>query len=182
MQPIIYIIYAVLEYLIVTAFLLRLLLPLVRANMRNPLSQAVMRATNPLVMPLRRALPPVGRVDTASVVALILVQFVTVLIIALLAGYPLTPEFLLRETGLELIREILRVYGFALFIYVLLSWVAPHTYSPAGEILGHVCEPILRRIRRVIPPLAGLDFSAFFALILITASLMALPRGPFPFN
>jgi len=133
-------------------------------------------------MPLRRVLPPIGRIDSASVVALILVQFLTVVLIAALAGYPLTAEFLLRETGLELVREVLRIYGFSLFVYVLLSWVAPHTYSPAGELLGSICEPILRRIRRVIPPLAGLDFSAFFALILIAAALMAIPRGPFPFN
>lgn len=182
MLPIIYIVYAVLEYLVVTAFLLRLLLPLARANMRNQLSQAVMRATNPLVMPLRRVLPPIGRVDTASVVALLIVQFLTVLAVSLLAGYPLTPAFLLQQTGLELIRETLRVYGFCLFIYVLLSWVAPHTYSPAGELLGSLCEPILRRIRRVIPPLAGLDFSAFFALILIGAALLTIPAGPYPFN
>ena len=70
MPAIIYIVEAVLQYLLVTAFLLRLVLPLARVNMRNQLAQAVIRVTNPLVMPLRRVLPPIGRVDTASVVAI----------------------------------------------------------------------------------------------------------------
>src|SRR5829696_3951567 len=65
----------------VYAFLLRLLLPLVRADFRNPLAQAILALTSWLVMPLRRVLPPVGRFDTASLVALFAVQFVTVLIL-----------------------------------------------------------------------------------------------------
>src|SRR5688500_8864647 len=63
MSAIVYIVNAILQYLLVTAFLLRVLLPLARANMRNPLSQAVLRATNPLVLPLRKMLPPIGRLD-----------------------------------------------------------------------------------------------------------------------
>jgi len=186
MRSIIYIVYAVLEYLLVTAFLLRLLLPLVRANMRNQLAQAVLRATNPLILPLRRVLTPIGRIDTASVVALLIVQTITVWVILLLGKQFLdpsiatTPLSVAFETALELIREILRVYGFAIFIYAMLSWVAPHTYSPTGDILGALCEPTLKRVRRIIPPLAGLDFSVFFIVIGITAIFIALPGSPFP--
>jgi YggT family protein len=186
MRSLIYIVYAVLQFLFVTAFILRLLLPLLRANMRNPISQAVLRATNPLVMPLRRILPPIGRVDTASIVALLLVQFFTVLVIALLVGLPMEPSFLVRETLLALVNGILQFYRFALVIYVVISWLAPHSYSPAGDVLASLCESILKPIRRVIPPLAGLDFAAFFALIGITALLIALeeffPGGTFPFR
>jgi YggT family protein len=156
--------------------------------MRNQLAQAVLRATSPLVLPLRRVFPPVSRVDSASVVALLIVQFLTVLVILLLGKqflYPsitLTPMVLAFETALELVREVLRVYGFGLFIYALLSWVAPHTYSPTNDILGALCDPILKRIRRLIPPLAGLDFSVFFACIGISAIFIALPGSPFPFG
>ena len=188
MRSIIYLMYAVLEYLLVTAFLLRLLLPLVRANMRNPLAQAVLRATNPLILPLRRVLTPIGRIDTASVVALIIVQSITVWVILLLGKqflYPhvaLTPLAVTFEITLELIREILRVYGFGIFIYALLTWVAPNSYSPTGDILGTLCDPILKRVRRIIPPLAGLDFSVFFVCIGISAIFIALPASPFPFG
>ena len=180
MRPLIYIVHAILQYLFVTAFLMRLLLPLFRTNMRNPIAQAVLRATNPLVMPLRHVLPPVGRIDTASVVALLIVQFLTILCLSILAGFPLVPSFLARETALALIRAALNFFSFTLIIYVVMSWVAPHTYSPVGDMLNNLCEAILRPIRRVIPPLAGLDLSAFFALIGITAILMALPASVFP--
>jgi YggT family protein len=187
-QSLIYIIYAVLEYLLVTAFLLRLILPLARANMRNAVAQAVLRVTSPVVLPLRRVLPPIGRVDTASAAALLIVQFLTVWIVLTMGSVWLYPNIsinftvLAYETLLELTRQLLRVYSFALLIYAVLSWLAPQTYSPGNELLGSLCDPILRRVRRIIPPLGGLDLSIFFVFILITALLIAVPRSPFPFN
>ena len=68
------------------AFLLRVLMPLVRADFRNPLGQAVLRFTDPLVRPLRRVLAPAGRVDVASIVALLLVQFAGTALLRLVAG------------------------------------------------------------------------------------------------
>ena len=182
MQGVIYIVYAVLQYLVVTAFLLRLILPLARANMRNPISQAVLRVTNPLVLPLRRVLPPIGRVDTASVLALLIVQFVTVLSVSLLARLPIDSTFLANQTLLSLFRATIQIYSFALLLYALISWLAPHTYSPASDLLSALTEPILRRLRRIIPPVAGLDLSVFFALIMLTAILISLPDRVFPFD
>src|SRR5262252_8783627 len=101
MSAIVYIANALLQYLLVTAFLLRVLLPLVRANMRNPLSQAVLRVTNPLVLPFRRILPPIGRMDTASVVALLLVQLVTTLIISTLLRHIGSPGEIARTILLK---------------------------------------------------------------------------------
>lgn len=185
MRALAYIVYMVLEYIFVTAFLLRVLLPLVRANMRNEISQAVLRGTSPLVMPLRRVLPPIGRIDTASIVGLILVQFATVAIVFLLLGYTFSAPNLIQETLLELVRSVLRTYGFALFLCAVISWVAPHTYSPFGSLLGSLCDPILTRLRRLIPPLGGLDFSVFFALIGIGAIWILLAEyhlSRFPFG
>jgi YggT family protein len=176
MQALIYIVEAVFQYLLVAAFLLRLVLPLLRANMRNPLAQAIIRVTNPLVMPLRRVLPPIGRVDTASVVALILVQLAVTAVILLLSGLdPTNIALLLHRAAYQLLEMTLQVYWFAMFIYVLLSWVAPATYSPATDVLSALCEPPLRLVRRLIPPIAGLDLSPVFVLIAITALLKLLP-------
>lgn len=75
MRAIIYVVGALLQ-LVVTIFLLRVLLPLARADARNQLSQAVIRLTNRVVLPLRKMLPPIGKVDTASLVALVLVQLI----------------------------------------------------------------------------------------------------------
>ena len=88
MDALIFIVRTLLQVLLVTVFLLRVLLPLVRADARNQLSQAVIRFTNPLVLPLRRLLPPVGKVDTASIVALFIVQVATTATLWLLGAYP----------------------------------------------------------------------------------------------
>src|SRR5512138_3583010 len=156
MDALIFIVRTLLQVLLVIVFLLRVLLPLVRADSRNQLSQAVIRVTNPLVLPLRRILPPIGKIDTASIVALLIVQFATTAVLWLLGAYPFV---------YTLVLTILQFYTFAILLYVLLSWIAPGTYSPAAMILYSLCEPILRPVRRVIPPIAGIDLSALFVII-----------------
>lgn len=175
MRAIIFIISALLQ-LVVTVFLLRVLLPLARADSRNQLSQAVIRLTNRIVLPLRRVLPPTGKVDTASVVALLLVQLLATVILWSLRQYPwvLTPpQFFLVAFG-TLLGTILLFYTFALLLYVLLSWVAPGTYSPASALVSSLCEPLLAPVRRVIPPLGGIDCSALFVIIALQALYIAI--------
>jgi YggT family protein len=160
----------VLQFLLVTAFILRFVLPLARVNMREQLSQAVIRVTNPIVLPLRKVLPPIGRIDTASLAALLLVQTAVTGVRWLLQD----PEVLLRGSFLSavvftLAAAIINFYIFALIIYAVLSWVSPGTYSPATSLLTGICEPLLRPIRQLIPPLGGIDFSAFFAMLGLVA-------------
>jgi YggT family protein len=176
MEAITFIVRTLLQVLLVTVFLLRVLLPLARADSRNQLSQAVIRVTNPLVMPLRRVLPPVGKVDTASIVALLLVQAAATAILWLLTGMPFSVGFdvFLRVMLFSLIGTILLFYTYALVLYILLSWVAPGTYSPAAALLERLCEPLLRPIRRIIPPLAGIDLSALFVIIGLQALYIAI--------
>jgi YggT family protein len=165
---------ALLQYLAVTFFLLRVLLPLARADSRNQFSQAVLRLTNPLVLPLRRVLPPIGKIDTASFAALFVVQVAVTAFMWLLGAYPgmVTLLAFLKMVLLKLIFTTLQFYTFALFIYVLISWVAPNTYSPAGNLLSSLCDPLLRPVRRVLPTIAGIDFSA----VIVILGLQALGR------
>src|SRR5437868_15443510 len=106
-----------LQYLVVTFFLLRILLPLARADSRNQFSQAVISLTNPLVLPLRRVLPPIGKVDTASLVALLLVQIAVTGFLWVLGTYPwmLTLWSFFRQALQQLIFTTLQFYTFALF-------------------------------------------------------------------
>lgn len=175
MAAIIFIVSA-LQFLVVTTFLLRVLLPLARADSRNQLSQAVIRLTNPLVLPLRRVLPPIGKVDTASIVALLLVQTAASATLWLLGAYGPAhgADTFVRIVIFSLIRNVLMFYTYSLLLYVLLSWVAPGTYSPASALLDSLCEPVLRPVRRLIPPLAGIDFSAMFLIIALQALNIAL--------
>lgn len=152
--------------LVVMAFLLRVLMPLTRADMRSPVGQAVLRFTNPIVMPLRRLLRPAGRVDTASVVALLLVQLAATAAVWMLRGMPLSPGPLVLLAIHDLLRHVLQFYFVAVLVYALLSWVAAAGRgNDAYQLLGRLCEPLLRPIRRVIPPIAGLDLSALFVLL-----------------
>jgi YggT family protein len=176
MEALIFIVRTVLQVLLVTVFLLRVLLPIARADSRNQLSQAVIRLTNPLVLPLRRILPPVGKIDTASLVALLIVQIATTATLWLLKAYPLvfTGQQFAQVVFLNLITTILQFYTFVLILYVVLSWVAPGTYSPAGALVNSLCEPLLRPIRRIIPPIAGLDLSAMFLMIGLQALVILI--------
>jgi YggT family protein len=151
--------------LVVIAFLLRAVMPLVRADFRNPLGQAVLRFTDPLVRPLRRVLQPAGKVDVASFAALLLVQLAGTAILRLVAGGGLAPLPILASGVLDLARTVLQFYSVAVLVYALLSWVAPDTSSPATQLLGRLCEPLLRPVRRLVPPVGGLDLSALFVLI-----------------
>ena len=151
--------------LLVVAFLLRAVMPLVRADFRNPLGQAVLRLTDPLVRPLRRILGPVRRVDVASFAALLLVQFAGAALIRLVAGGGIDLAGTLVAALVSLIQTVLRFYSVAVLAYVVLSWIAPGTHSPATRLLGALCEPLLGPVRRVLPPVAGLDLAPLFVLI-----------------
>ena len=160
--------------------LARLLLQWARADFRNPIAQAVVRLTNPLILPLRRVLPPVGKVDTASVVAVVLIATVKVAIMFALAVYG-SPglELWVRSIALELVMALLSAYFYGIILYALLSLIAPGGYSPLQSVLASVCEPVLRPFRRLIPPVAGIDFSPLWAIILIQATLLLLPGLPY---
>jgi YggT family protein len=156
--------------------LARLLLQWVRADFRNPIAQAIVRLTNPFILPLRRVLPPIGKIDTASVVAVVLVAIIKRGILFALTGSG-TPgvEWWLQSIAVELVQTLLRTYYGAILLYALLSLIAPGGYSPLQSVLASLCEPVLRPFRRLIPPIAGIDLSPLWALIAIQAILLLLP-------
>jgi len=115
-------------------------------------------------------------VDTASVVALLLVASVEVLILGGLRGaaFPGALPFA-EEVVLEIAHMLLQTYLFAIFLYAVLSLIAPGGYSPLQSVLTSLCEPVLRPFRRLIPAVAGLDLSPLWAIIAIQATLLLLP-------
>jgi YggT family protein len=163
-------------WLVFFVYLMRVVLQFARADFRNPIAQFVVRVTNPLVLPLRRVVPPIGRVDFASIVALFVVELAMYWIALWMAGVG-TPEpgRLLLGALFDLVRNVLQFYLVALFIHVVLSWVAPQTYSPAAAILEAICEPLLRPVRRLLPPIGGLDLSVLVVLLLLGVLLRLMP-------
>jgi len=164
--------------LYVITFLLRIIMQWIRADFRNPLTQFILRVTSPLVVPLRRVIPGFGNLDTASLIVVLVLELIATIVLANLAR-GCEPQLmpLISLTILRTIYVVLRVYLFVILIYVILSWVNPGTFSPIASLLASISEPVLRPLRRLIPPIGGLDLSALFALIGIQAVTMLLPIG-----
>jgi len=120
--------------------------------------------------------PPIGRVDLASIVALLIVQVLSVAIEIWLTGFSLPPfARLLAIAALVLAQRVIQFYIVAILIAVALSWIAPDTRSPASALLDRICEPLLAPFRRLIPSIGGFDLSPVFVLILLGALLRLLP-------
>ena len=153
-------------YLLVV--MLRLLLQIVRADFYNPLSQFLVKVTNPPLKPLRRFIPGIGGIDMASVVLLFILKIAEILVLALFPRYP-APEIigLFILSAAELLALLVNVFSFAIIIQAILSWVSPGTYNPASALLHQLTEPLLRPARQIIPPISGLDLSPLAAIIVI---------------
>ena len=161
--------------LAIYAFMLRFLLSVVRADLRNPVSQAILALTSWLVLPLRRILPPMGRVDTASLVALLAVQITATMVIFRLRSGILMPIIpLIVASMIALAVTAIWFYIFLMIIYALLSFIAPGTYSPVTGLLSSLCEPLLRPLRRILPAVGGLDFSPLVAIIALRSLLFLI--------
>jgi YggT family protein len=159
------------------AVLLRLLLQFARADFYNPLSQGLVRFTNPLVRPLRRVIPGLLGIDWASVVLLLALQFLELWLLSLLGpGLPL--QYLLLRAVVQLIYFTINVYIIAIIVRALLSWVVPYGahQNPAGGLLISLTEPLLRPARRVLPPLSGFDVSPIVVLVVLWIVQMALDQ------
>ena len=162
-------------WLVTLAFVLRLMFQLVRADFRDPIADAMVRVTNWLIMPLRRLLPPLGKLDTATVVSVLLVASArTLILIALSGAGGLDFVVFLRYTILELAGLVLRIYLFAMLLYWLMSFVSPGSYAPGVRLLAQLCEPVLKPVRRLIPPIGQLDLSMLWVSIAIGALLVLL--------
>lgn len=175
MQNSLVFLFKTLSDLYILTFLLRLILQWTRADFYNPVSQLMVRVTNPLVRPLRRLLPAAGRIDSATLLLLILLECGATWVLVSLYGISPGPVDLLRLAMLRLLSLTLWFYSVGLLIYVILSWVGQGGYNPAAAMLADLLEPILRPARRLLPPIAGLDLSPMLLLILIQAIVMALP-------
>ncbi len=146
--------------------LLRFILQLVRANFYNPLCQFIVRATQPLLKPLRKIIPGFGGLDVASLVLAIVLQFILIALTLLLTyGIVANPLQMLIWSLIGITALFLKVFFFALIISVILSWVAQGSHNPGVELVNQICEPVLSPIRRIMPNLGGLDLSPIFAFL-----------------
>lgn len=180
MQAIIFITKTLID-LYILAYVLRLTLQWARADFYNPFSQFIVRITNPLVIPGRRVLPAIGKLDTATLLAIFILEVVAILVLWWLYGASWPPPVgqLLVYALLRTLVAFINLFFFAILIRVILSWVSPGAHSPVTAIIWSVTEPVMAPVRRVIPPMGGLDISPLFVLIGLQAlrMLISLPPG-----
>ncbi|HEX7079954.1 MAG TPA: YggT family protein [Gammaproteobacteria bacterium] len=156
-------------------YLLRFIMQWTRADFYNPFGQLIVKVTNPLVVPARRLLPSIRGVDVPTLVVLLLLEALAILLLLALVGAAVPAGTFVAYVVLRLIDLALWFYTIAIFVYVILSWIGQGRYSPLGEILADLVEPVLRPARRILPPIAGLDLSPVLVLILLQAIVIALP-------
>ena len=147
--------------------LMRFILQLVRANFYNPLCQFVVKATQPLLKPLRRVIPSLFGLDMSSLVLALLLQILLFVVILMLNGYQAFTPLLLPWALIGVFSLFLKIIFWSMIISVILSWVAPGSRSPGAELVAQITEPVLAPFRRLIPNLGGLDISPIFAFIVI---------------
>jgi YggT family protein len=136
------------------------------------------RATHPLLKPLRRIIPSLGGLDLASLVLALIVQYVLMALTLMLMGVGVgDPLLILVWSLIGVTALLLKVFFFALIISVILSWVAQGTHNPAALLVNQICEPLLMPIRRILPNLGGLDLSPIVAFLILNLLDMLVIRN-----
>lgn len=158
------------------ALLLRFILQWLRASFRNPFSQFLVALTNFIVLPLRKVIPGLGGLDLASLLAAWLVEFLMLMLVLVVSGFPLmvagwgvVPGVMVWAV-VKLVSLGVYVFMGAVLIQALLSWVNP--YSPVAPLLYALSEPLLRPVRKILPPIGGVDLSPLVVLLVLQLVLM----------
>lgn len=145
--------------LAVLLFVLRVLLQLVRANFHNPVCQFAYRATNPLLMPMRKVLKPWRSFDLAGALVAYLLECLKVWLLVALAGRALGPLPTLVLGLAESVMFLIGLYFVLILVRVVLSWIRPDSYNPVVPLVTQLTEPLLRPVRRRLPTPGGFDLS-----------------------
>lgn len=160
--------------LYVVTVILRLLLQWARADFYNPLSQFLVKVTNPLLIPLRRIIPSIGRLDTASVVLAYLLEITGLLIISAINSFQFAWSQLALLAATKLLLAVLWLYFFLILVMVILSWVGGRFRHPIVPLVFQLTVPVLRPFQKLIPPIGGIDLSPLFAMIAIRFLILLL--------
>lgn len=155
--------------------ILRVLLQLVRADFYNPISQLVWKLTRPAVAPLNAVLPRWRNVDIAALITLELLAIVYLFTMYHILDIGLNIGQASWRGLMKLIVLTLNLYTFSIFVQAILSWMGPGVNNRAGSVLWSLNEPLLRPVRRLIPPLSGLDLSPLVLILLLQVASRLVP-------
>lgn len=154
--------------LYVILIMVRFLMQVSRADYYNPISQGIVKITDPAVKPLSRFIPTVRGVNFATLTVAFIVQLVGVMLVMMFYGNPFFHPLYVAWVLLGLFSLIFDIYFFALLIMVIVSWIAPGSSHPAIVLIYQLTEPICTPARKLLPPMGGLDFSIILVFVFIT--------------
>lgn len=174
--------------LYVLLVLLRFMLQMFRANFYNPVSQFIVRATSTPLGLLRRVIPSVSGQDTAAIILCLVIIYAKFILLRLLdtgaiqIGSSLAPIGSVSYLGLmvysiaDLLSLFLTVFLIAIIIKVIISWISPGHYNPVIGLVDSLAAPILRPVKKIVPPFGGLDLSPLIATLgIIVAKMLIIP-------
>ncbi|MCP3908101.1 MAG: YggT family protein [Oceanicoccus sp.] len=154
--------------LYILALLLRLLLQMAKADFYNPICQFLVKATQPVLKPVRGFIPGIGSIDTATLVVVLLLQIIATTLLVVIQGYPIpNPVSTLIWGALGTVGMVINIYFIAILASIILSWIAPGSYNPTVLLLHQLTEPVMKPFRKILPAMGGLDLSPIFVFITI---------------
>ena len=172
-DPLVFLIQVIFElYLLIV--LLRFLLQVFKADFYNPLSQFIVKATSPVLKPLRRIIPGYSGLDFSSLFLAWIIKTLELFLILLISGKGPLLLYPMLAAIPGLVELTLNIFLFSILIVVILSWVSPGGYNPAISLLHSLTEPVMRPARRIVPSMGGLDLSPMLAMIAIVLIKMLL--------
>ena len=162
--------------LYISAVLIRIILAMVRADFYNPVSQFIVTITNPLLIPLRKFLPSIGKIDTASWTLAAGLQILELVILFSLKDLQAGADTLIISAIFKLLIILVTIFLYAVLIRAILSWFpSPQMYqNPLFSILVAITEPLMRPVRRIIPAVGAFDLSALVVILVLYSILIAL--------
>ena len=153
--------------------LIRLILQLMGADSRNPISQSIKAITDPILQPTRRYLPKFQSLDSASLLMLVAMQMMlTWLSLRMISTLdPSILSIFVFSIG-EIIAKFVRILIWAIIINALISWFSAGSYHPIVDVINSITNPLLNRARKVLPMSTGLDFSPLMVIIVLQLVLI----------
>ena len=169
------------QFLLITLFdlyamviILRFMLQLFRADFYNPLSQFVVKVTNPLLVPLRKILPGVGGLDIASLVLAYLVVVLKLFLLYAISQSAIPASALIIVGLADLLSQCVSLLFWLVLVRAIISWINPGLNNPFIVVIYQVTEPIMAPVRKLIPPMGGLDLSPLILILGLQFLLIAI--------
>jgi YggT family protein len=157
--------------------LLRFWMQWVRADFRNEFGQFIIRVTNPAIIPIRRFVPSIGVIDTATVLVALSVATLKIYALLLTAGAGISDHSILKIISVAIATVLdssIYVFLGAIFIGIIASWLNPHSYHPILNVARSISEPLLAPARQLLPSMGGIDFSPMLVILFLRVSQILL--------